>query len=62
MWWVTLAFELIKLLPKVIEWLKQHPFASKKEAVYEFKDLVKEAIKQPYRETMVGNIPQTKRD
>lgn len=43
-WWISLIFELIKLLPEVISWINSHPLASKKEAVMQFKDNVKEAL------------------
>lgn len=47
-WWIPLIYELIKLLPQVIEWIKSHPKATKKEVVYEFKDKVQDMMHREY--------------
>jgi hypothetical protein len=46
--YVTLAWTLIKLLPEVIAWVKSHPFKDKKEVVYEFKDKVQDMMHREY--------------
>lgn len=45
-WLIPLIFELLKLLPKVIEWVKAHPLADRREVVAQFPGEVKGLIEK----------------
>lgn len=45
-WLIALLFELLKLLPAVIEWIKKNPKADRKEVVKAFPGEVKGLLKK----------------
>jgi len=59
-WWIPLLYELLKLLPKVIEWIKEHPLASRKEVVAAFPEEVKGMLKNLKEKRQgIGSPPST---
>lgn len=45
-WLIPLLWELIKLLPQVVAWIREHKGASKKDAIEAFPDEVKGLLKK----------------
>ena len=45
-WYFLLAIELLKVLPVVIRWLKEHPLSDRKDLVAAFPDEVKGLLKK----------------
>lgn len=56
--WITLIFELIRLLPAVIKFIQDHPLADKKDVVKAFPNEVKGLLeKLKERREGIGSAP-----
>jgi len=58
-WLIPLIFELLKLLPDVVRWIKEHPLADRKDVVKAFPNEVTGLIqKLKERREGIGSPPE----
>lgn len=58
-WLIPLIFELLKLLPQVVAWIKEHPLSERKDVIKAFPKEVNGLLKKlkEKRSESVGSAP-----